>query len=223
MPLPNRGRAGLATATDAQDPGSYFGKVLRLNDDGSAPPDNPFAGRPGYRPEIYAVGVRNAMGIVLHPDTGEIWTTENGPQGGDELNIIRPGRNYGWPVISYGRSYGGELTGDSGPISEQPFAAGMEQPLLFWSPSIALSGMAFYTGDRFPEWKGSLFVGALVGEQLQRIVLNERGLPIRRDSMLTELNQRIREVRQGPDGLLYLLTDEDAGALLRLEPVPAAE
>src|SRR5688572_24025222 len=161
------------------------------------------------------------MGLVIHPETGEIWETENGPQGGDELNIIRPGRNYGWPTISYGRSYSGDSIGNTGPVSEPPVSEGLEQPMLFWSPSIALSGMAFYTGDRFPEWKGSIFVGALVGTQLQRIVMNMRGLPIRRDPLLTELRQRIREVRQGPDGLLYLLTDEEAGALLRIEPVAA--
>jgi glucose/arabinose dehydrogenase len=219
VPIPEVRRPGLATPKDAQDPNNHFGKILRLNDDGSAPSDNPFAGRPGHKPELYALGIRNAMGLILHPETGEIWENENGPQGGDEINIIKPGRNYGWPVISYGRSYSGDLTGNSGPTSEQPVAQGMEQPLLFWSPSIALSGMAFYTGDRFPQWKGSIFVGALVGEQLQRIVLNQRGLPTRRDSLLTELKQRIREVRQGPDGLLYLLTDEAAGALLRIEPV----
>jgi len=219
IPIPSRGPAGAATTTDAQDPGSHFGKILRLNDDGSAPADNPFAGRPGYKPELYALGIRNAMALVVHPETGEIWETENGPQGGDEINIIRAGRNYGWPVISFGRSYGGDLTGDSGPVSEQPFAPGLEQPWLFWAPSIALSGMAFYTGDRFPDWKGSIFVGALVGEQLQRVVMNERGLAVRRQSLLTELKQRIREVRQGPDGLLYLLTDEAAGALLRIEPL----
>jgi len=219
VPIPEVRRPGLATPKDAQDPNNHFGKVLRLNDDGSAPSDNPFAGRPGHKPELYALGIRNAMGLILHPETGEIWENENGPQGGDEINIIKPGRNYGWPVISYGRSYSGDLTGNSGPTSEQPVAQGMEQPLLFWSPSIALSGMAFYTGDRFPQWKGSIFVGALVGEQLQRIVLNQRGLPTRRDSLLTELKQRIREVREGPDGLLYLLTDEAAGALLRIEPV----
>lgn len=219
IPIPSRGRAGVATTTDAQDPGSHFGKVLRLNDDGSAPLDNPFAGRPGHKPELYALGIRNAMGLAVHPETGEIWETENGPQGGDELNIIRAGKNYGWPMISLGRSYGGDLTGDSGPVSGELAVAGMEQPWLFWSPSIALSGMAFYTGDRFPEWKGSLFVGALVGEQLQRVVMNRQGLPVRRDSLLRELKQRIREVRQGPDGLLYLLTDEAAGALLRIEPV----
>lgn len=219
IPIPSRGRTGVATVTDAQDPASHFGKVLRLNDDGNAPADNPFAGRPGHTPELYALGIRNAMGLVVHPETGEIWETENGPQGGDEINIIRAGKNYGWPVISYGRSYGGDLTGDTGPVSDQPFAPGMEQPWLFWSPSIALTGITFYTGDRFPEWKGSIFVGGLIGTQLQRVVLNQKGLPTRRQPLLTELKQRIREVRQGPDGLVYLLTDETAGALLRLEPV----
>ena len=195
IPIPADGRPGVATATDAQQPNSYFGKVLRLNDEGTAPPDNPFAGRAGYKPEIYALGIRNAMSMVLHPATGEIWETENGPQGGDELNIIRAGCNYGWPVISYDRSYGGDVTGDTGPSSPQPSAAGMEQPLLMWAPSPALSGMAFYTGNRFPQWKGHIFIG------------------------VHELQQRIREVRQGPDGLLYLLTDAAAGALLRVEPV----
>lgn len=213
---------GVATATDAQNPNSYYGKILRLNDDGSVPADNPFVGKPGYKPEIYALGIRNAMGLVLHPVTGEIWESENGPQGGDEVNIVRAGQNYGWPIVSFGRSYGGDRTGETGPVSDQPVGAGMEQPLLFWAPSIALSGMAFYTGERFPEWKGSLFLGGLVGTQLQRVVLNARGLPIRRDTLLRELRQRIREVRQGPDGLLYLLTDETYGALLRIEPVQAA-
>jgi aldose sugar dehydrogenase len=209
-----------ATVTDAQDPNSYYGKVLRLKDDGSAPADNPFLGRPGYKPELYALGIRNAMGLYVHPDTGELWETENGPQGGDEINIIKAGKNYGWPVISYGRAYTGELTGGTGPALDRPFAPEMEQPWLFWSPSIATAAITFYTGNRFPDWKGNIFVGGLVGTQLHRIVLSPRnGLPIRRQAMLTELNQRIREVRQGPDGLLYLLTDEEAGALLRLEPV----
>jgi glucose/arabinose dehydrogenase len=158
----------------------------------------------------------------VHPETGELWESENGPQGGDEVNLIKAGRNYGWPVISYGRSYTGALTGESGPQRALPFADGMEQPWLFWSPSIAVAGMAFYTGDRFPEWKGSLFVTGLVGQQLQRIVLNEKGEPTRRLPMLTELGQRLREVRQGPDGLLYVLTDETAGALLRIEPLEVA-
>jgi glucose/arabinose dehydrogenase len=205
---------------DAQDPASHGGKILRLNDDGSAPADNPFAGRPGYKPEIYALGIRNALGLIVHPQTGEIWDTENGPFGGDELNIIRAGKNYGWPVISYGRSYSGERTGGTGPTLAEPCAPGMEQPFLFWNPSIAAAGIVIYTGERFPQWKGHIFVGALRGNQLQRVTIDAKGLPQRPwESMLTELKQRIREVRQGPDGLLYLLTDEDAGALLRIEPV----
>jgi glucose/arabinose dehydrogenase len=212
-----------ATVTDAQDPNSYYGKVLRLNDDGSASKDNPFSGRAGYKPELYALGIRNAMGLYVHPETGELWETENGPQGGDEINIIKPGKNYGWPVISYGRAYPGELTGGTGPVSDQPFAPGMEQPWLFWSPSISLAAITFYTGNRFPEWKGNIFAGGLVGTQLQRVVLSPtNGLTVRRQPLLTELKQRIREVQQGPDGLLYLLTDEDDGALLRIEPVDAA-
>jgi len=209
-----------ATVTDAQNPNSYYGKVLRLNDDGSAPKDNPFYGRAGYKPELYALGIRNAMGLYVHPQTGELWETENGPQGGDEINIIKAGKNYGWPSISYGRAYTGELTGATGPASDQAFAAGMEQPWLFWSPSISTAAIAFYTGDRFPQWKGNIFVGGLIGEQLHRIVLSPtNGLPTRRQPMLTELKQRIREVEQGPDGLLYLLTDEESGTLLRIEPV----
>jgi glucose/arabinose dehydrogenase len=218
IPIPYRQRDGVATVTDAQDPASHYGKILRLNDDGTPAAGNPFAGKPGHKPEIFAMGIRNAMGLVVHPETGEIWESENGPQGGDEINILRAGKNYGWPTISYGRSYGGDRTGDTGPTTDQVAAPGLEQPLIFWSPSIALSGMAFYTGDKFPEWKGSIFVGAMVGEQLQRIVMNQRGLPIRRDSLLTELKQRIRDVRQGPDGLLYVLTDEPNGTLLKIEP-----
>lgn len=212
-----------ATVTDAQDPNSYYGKVLRLNDDGSTPADNPFFGRSGHKPELYALGIRNAMGLYVHPETGELWETENGPQGGDEINIIRAGKNYGWPVISYGRAYSGELTGSTGPVSDQPFAAGMEQPFIFWAPSIATAAITFYTGDKFPAWKGNIFVGGLVGAQLHRIVLSRDGLPIRRQPLLLELKQRIREVQQGPDGLLYLLTDEADGAMLRLEPAENAQ
>jgi glucose/arabinose dehydrogenase len=212
-----------ATVNDAQDPNSYYGKVLRLNDDGSAPADNPFAGRPGHKPELYALGIRNAMGLYVHPETGELWETENGPQGGDEINIIKAGKNYGWPVISYGRAYSGESTGGTGPVLDRPFAPDMELPLVFWSPSIAVAAITFYTGNRFPAWKGNIFVGGLVGTQLHRIVLNKDGLPILRQALLGELNQRIREVQQGPDGLLYLLTDEEAGAMLRLEPVENAQ
>ncbi len=211
------------TATDAQNPKSLYGKILRLNDDGTAPGDNPFAGRPGFRPEIYAMGIRDCMGLYFHPETGELWETENGPQGGDEINIIKAGKNYGWPVISYGRAYSGEVSGKTGPVLVQPFAEGMEQPWLYWNPSISLSAITFYTGNRFPEWKGNIFVGGLVGTQLDRIVLSaSNGLPMRRQALLTELKQRIREVRQGPDGLLYLLTEEKAGSLLRIEPVDAA-
>lgn len=218
VPIPPRVRPGLATPLDAQNPASVYGKILRLNDDGSVPKDNPFVGKAGHRGEIYAMGIRNAMGLAINPATGELWETENGPQGGDELNVIRPGRNYGWPIISYGRSYSGDETGETGPVKAPAVADGMEQPVLFWSPSLALTGMVFYTGDRFPAWKDSLFVGALVGEQIQRIVFNLRGLPTRRDPLMWELGQRIRDVQQGPDGLLYALTEEDDGALLRIEP-----
>jgi len=207
------GRVGDA----AQDPMSLRGKVLRLEDDGSAPPDNPFVNR-GYRPEIYTLGHRNTLGLMLHPETGDIWQHENGPNGGDEVNILAPGRNYGWPVVSFGRNYAGDR------ITEHPTREGMESPLVVWLPAIAAAGMAVYTGDRFPAWKGNLFVGSLrqggipgTGH-LQRIVFNEKTEELRRESMLAELRQRIREVREGPDGLLYLLTDEDDGALLRIEP-----
>ena len=221
IPIPRPANdTAAATVSDAQDPNSYYGKVLRLNDDGSAPKDNPFYGRAGYKPELYALGIRNAMGLYVHPETGELWETENGPQGGDEINIIKAGKNYGWPVISYGRAYTGEVSGGTGPASDQPFAPGMEQPWLFWSPSISIASITFYTGNRFPDWKSNIFVGGLVGAQLERIVLSPtNGLPIRRQPLLTELKQRIREVKQGPDELLYLLTDEDAGTLLRIEPV----
>lgn len=219
VPIPPRARPGLATPLDAQNPASLYGKILRLNDDGSVPLDNPFVGKPDYRGEIYAMGIRNSMGLAIHPTTGELWETENGPQGGDELNVILPGKNYGWPIISYGRSYSGDMIGETGPVKAPAVADGMEQPLLFWSPSLALTGITFYTGDRFPEWKDSVFVGALMGEQIQRIVFNLRGLPTRRDALIWELGQRIRDVQQGPDGLLYALTEEDDGALLRIEPV----
>ena len=204
----------------AQDPGSLRGKILRLNDDGTAAADNPFIGRAGYRPEIFTLGHRNTLALIVHPTTGEIWNNENGPNGGDEINVIRAGKNYGWPLVSFGRDYPGPR------ISEHPTRDGIEPPLVAWIPSIAASGMAVYTGDRFPAWKGNVFVGAMrVGEiegtgHLQRIVFNAKMEEIRRESMLIDLRQRIREVRQGPDGLLYLLTDDEDGALLRLEPAP---
>ncbi len=219
VPIPPRSRPGVATPLDAQDGRSLYGKILRVTDEGKPAPGNPFIGRDGYRPEIFALGIRNAMGLAIHPQTGALWETENGPQGGDELNIIEAGKNYGWPIISYGRSYSGDVTGETGPVKSPAVADGMEQPLMIWSPSIALSGLAFYTGDKFPAWKNSVFVGGLVGEQMQRIVFNLRGLPTRRDTLIRELGQRIRDVQQGPDGLLYVLTDEERGALFRIEPV----
>ena len=228
MPLRDEAHGGsnrIGTAEQSQDPGSHAGKILRLNDDGTAPSDNPFAGDPAYRPEIYALGFRDPLGLIVHPETGELWEVEHGPQGGDELNIVRPGRNYGWPVVSYGRAYTGEATvgtGGTGPELAEPCAPGMEQPLLYWYPVISPGGMALYTGDAFPAWKGSLFIGGMSTTQLQRIVLNQRGLPVRHIPLLTELNQRIRDVKQGPDGLLYVTTDHEAGAVLRIEPVESA-
>ena len=204
----------------AQDPMSLRGKVLRLNDDGSVPPDNPFVDRTGYRPEIYTLGHRNTLGLIVHPETGMIWQHENGPNGGDEINIILPGRDYGWPVQSFGRDYSGPR------ISEHPTREGIESPLVVWLPAIAVAGMAVYTGDQFPAWRGNVFVGAMTEGRipgtghLQRVVFNDRTEELRRESMLRELRQRIREVREGPDGFLYLLTDEDEGALLRIEPAP---
>lgn len=202
----------------AQDPASLRGKILRVRDDGSAPPDNPFVNRAGYRPEIFTLGHRNTLALIVHPTTGEVWNSENGPNGGDEINVIVAGRNYGWPLVSFGREYPGPR------VSDHPTREGFESPLVTWIPSIAASGMAVYTGDRFPGWKGNVFVGAMrTGEingtgHLERIGFNAKMEEIRRESMLGELRQRIREVRQGPDGLLYLLTDEDDGALLRIEP-----
>ena len=202
----------------AQDPGDTVGKVVRLRDDGGIPDDNPFVGQAGHRPEIYSLGHRNQLGMAFHPATGELWAHENGPLGGDELNIIRPGRNYGWPVVSYSRQYTGPR------VASRPWQAGMEQSEIVWLPSVAPSGMAFYDAGRFPRWQGDLFVGALrtggirnTGH-LERIVFNAEGEEQRREWLLTELRQRIRDVRQGPDGLLYVLTDADEAALLRIEP-----
>jgi len=204
----------------AQKTNDHGGKVLRLRDDGSVPPDNPFVGKAGYAPEIYSLGHRSPQGLAVHPVTGAIWENEHGPQGGDELNIILPGRNYGWPIVTFGINYNGEN------ISEATWRADLEPPFMYWVPSIAISGLAFYTGDRFPGWKGSAFVGAMFQGRtratghVQRLVFNEKGLPIQREPILRELKQRIRDVRQGPDGLLYVLTEEESGALLKIEPVP---
>jgi aldose sugar dehydrogenase len=207
----------------AQAPGEHGGKILRLNDDGTTPQDNPFVGRPEYKPEIFALGIRNALGLTIHPETGELWETENGPQGGDEVNIIRAGKNYGWPVVTYGRAYTNDPEGkNSGlpPPTVQPptSAPGMEEPVTFYKPSIAISGMVFYTGDKFPTWRGNLIVGGLIGMQLSRIMFNQQGLEARREAMLLELRQRIRDLKQGPDGLLYMTTDMPDGAVLKIEP-----
>ena len=233
-------RHNIGVADDAQNPANHAGKILRINEDGTVPSDNPFVGRAGYRPEIYALGIRNALGLFVHPETGDIWETENGPMGGDEINIIKPGRNYGWPVVSYGTDYSGALTYDpksgptgfgylSGPTSPKLRAEGFEDPFIYWVPSPAVTGIIIYTGDKFPAWKGNIIVGALGSgnlgaRQLHRISLSITGAPQRGmdQPMLAELKQRIRDVRQGPDGLLYLTTDEAAGAVLRIEPVEAA-
>jgi aldose sugar dehydrogenase len=205
-------------ADGGQNTRDDFGKVVRVNDDGTIPKDNPFVGRAGYLPEIYTLGQRNQQGLTLNPVTGELWASEQGPNGGDEINVIKAGRNYGWPLVSYGRQYAGPNQ------SEIPYKEGMELPIVFWVPSIATSGMTFYTGDTFPAWKNNVFVGAMrQGEidrtgHIERIVFNAKWEEIRREQMLNELHQRIRDIRQGPDGLLYVLTDEDQGALLRIEP-----
>ena len=209
------------TGQYAQDPTTHFGKLLRLNDDGSAPDDNPFAGDPEYLPEIYSMGHRNQIGLAFHPDTGELWATENGPQGGDEANIIQPGANYGWPVASYSRQYSGL------PVTDTPWLPEFTGPHVIWWPSIAPSGLTFYDGEHFPAWRGNLFVGSMTVGRIQhtghveRIVFNRRGQEVRREWLLTELKQRVRDVQQGPDGYLYVLTEEDDSVLMRIEPARA--
>jgi glucose/arabinose dehydrogenase len=203
----------------AQNTTDHVGTLLRLHADGTVPRDNPFVDRPGYLPEIYSYGHRVIEGLAFHPETRDLWATEHGPQGGDELNRIVPGGNYGWPLVTYGRDYDGTR------VSDRPWREGLIAPELFWVPSIATSGMMFYTGDRFPGWKGHLFVGALMEGRMpgtghiQRIVFNENGEQ-RRESLLRELKQRVRDVKQGPDGLIYVLTEEENGALLKIEPAP---
>jgi glucose/arabinose dehydrogenase len=197
----------------AQKPDDHAGSVIRLHDDGRVPKDNPFVGKVGWKPEKFTLGNRNMQGAALHPRTGQLWTHEHGPQGGDEVNIIRAGVNYGWPVITYGRNYGlGTRIGEG---TEKP---GMAQPLYKWVPSIAPSGMAFYTGNRFPRWRGNLFVGALRDQMLVRLVVDGERV-LKEERLLKGVLGRIRDVRAGPDGFLYLLTDESRGVLARLEPV----
>jgi len=196
----------------AQDASDHAGSVLRIRPEGSIPSDNPFAGGGDGTAEIYSYGHRNAQGMAVHPQTGEIWLHEHGPQGGDEINVVERGANYGWPVISYGANYG---TGT--PIGEGTSKPGMEQPILHWTPSIAPSGLAFYSGDRFPGWQGDAFVGALAGRHLRRVELDGRKV-VEQEVLLDGVVGRIRDVREGPDGLLYLITDERDGGLYRIEP-----
>jgi aldose sugar dehydrogenase len=195
----------------AQDLGIHLGKLLRLEPDGSVPSDNPFVGKVGVRPEIWSSGHRNIQGAVLHPTTGALWIHEHGARGGDEINVPEAGRNYGWPAITYGVDYSGAKIGEG---TRKP---GMEQPIYYWDPSIAPSGMVFYTGDRFPEWRGSLFIGSLKFPLLVRLTLDGAKV-VREEQMLGDLGETIRDVRQGPDGLLYLLTSTRNGRVLRLEP-----
>ena len=199
----------------AQRPDDHAGSVIRLFDDGRVPPDNPFVGRPGWKPEKYTLGNRNIQGAALHPQTGEVWMHEHGPQGGDEINVVRAGVNYGWPVITYGKNY---VIGTK--IGEGTHKAGMAQPLYLWTPSIAPSGMAFYGGDAFPRWRGDLFVGGLRSQMLVRLRLAGEKV-VGEERLLEGVFGRVRDVREGPDGCLYLLTDERNGALVKL--APAAE
>ena len=197
----------------AQDLDDLAGSVIRITEDGAVPPDNPFTGRSDARPEIYTYGHRNPQGLAVHPDTGQVWAAEHGPMGGDEINILSPGANYGWPVITYGESYAGN------PIGEGTSKPGMAQPVRSWVPSISPSGMAFYTGEAFPSWRGNLFLGALSGRALVRLELDGSEV-VHEERLLQDLGARIRDVRNGPDGTLYLLTDDANGKLLRLEPAP---
>ena len=203
-------RSILPGRAQAQSLDSHFGKIVRINTDGSPARDNPFAGRAGAKADIYAYGVRNVQAATLNPRTGELWEVEHGPKGGDEVNVIRAGRNYGWPVITYGEEYSGAPIGGS--ITQQ---TGMEQPLYYWDPVIAPSGMTFYTADLFPAWRDNLFIGALGGQAVVRLVLDgERVVAEERLPM----GARIRDVKQGPDGALYALTDEEQGRILRITP-----
>jgi glucose/arabinose dehydrogenase len=202
---------------DTQNPKSLAGKILRLTDEGKVPPDNPFVGRADARPEVFTMGHRTFLRMATHPLTGAIWQIENGPNGGDEVNILTPGANYGWPLVSLGRTYGGPW---QGPFTKE----GFRDPIIYWMPAIAVSSITFYTGDRLPKWKGDVFVSGLrYGEipgtgQLHRILINKNLEELRREPLLVDLRRRIRDVKQGRDGLLYLLTDEAVGAMLRIEP-----
>ena len=195
----------------AQSLADHMGTVVRIASDGSVPAQNPFVGRSGALPEIWSYGHRNVQGAALHPETGRLWTVEHGPRGGDELNIPQAGRNYGWPVIGYGRHYSGAR------IGEGPRKAGLEQPVHYWDPSIATSGLAFYTGNAMPAWQGSLFVGGLAGRLVSRLELDGERV-VREERLFEDFGRRIRDVRKGPDGKLYLLTDEADGEVIRVDP-----
>jgi aldose sugar dehydrogenase len=204
----------------AQSLADHVGKILRLKDDGTAPADNPFVGRAGAKPEIFTYGHRNSYGLRFHPVTGELWQMEIGPLGGDEINVLKPGANYGWPLVSMGTNYTGTL------VSDKPwYRDGMENPRVYWMPQISPAAMAFYTGDKFPEWQNSLIIGALSGQHVERIPFNEQGLPQRRQEFLGEMGVRFRDVEIGPDGYIYLSTEIRYGAgrpdgtVIRLEPV----
>lgn len=197
----------------AQDPMDHAGSTLRINTDGTVPADNPFAGRSGYRPELYTLGNRNAQGMAVHPRTGVVWQSEHGPRGGDELNIIQPGLNYGWPVVSHGTDY---RTGR--PIGEGTHAPGMEQPVVYWTPAIAPSGIAFYYGDAFPEWEGSLFISSLVARHLRRVELEDDRV-VHQEVLLDGTIGRIRDVAVGNDGYLYVINDERNAGIYRIKPV----
>jgi len=198
----------------AQDLSNHHGTISRIHDDGRVPADNPFVSRPGARPEIWSYGHRNPQGLAVHPETGDVWATEHGPQGGDELNLIQKGANYGWPVIGYGVNYG-----EGVPIHATRFREGMEAPVHFWVPSIATAGMMIYTGDQFPAWKGNIFVGGMAGEQLARLTMD--GQRVKNEETLVQGMGRLRDVRQGPDGYIYLAIDSRQGgktSVVRLEP-----
>jgi glucose/arabinose dehydrogenase len=210
--VPSRGDL---EAHPAQDISNHHGTINRLHDDGRVPADNPFVDRPNARPEIWSYGHRNPQGLAIHPETGDVWATEHGPQGGDELNLIRPGLNYGWPVVGYGVNYGSGTA-----IHEGTRRDGMESPVHFWVPSIATSGLLIYTGDKFPEWRGNLFVGGMAGQQLARLTMDGQQVEI--EETLVHGLGRVRDVRQGPDGYIYLAIDDRRGGttpVVRLEPV----
>ncbi len=203
---------GFVYREKAQAKDGDFGKIVRIRTDGKAPEDNPFAGQAGARPEIYSLGHRNVQGLVRDPASGRIYAHEHGPKGGDEVNVIEPGRNYGWPVITYGRDYSGAI------ISPYTEKEGMEQPLVYWVPSIAPSGMTLYGGDLFPAWKGDLLVSALAGMHVRRVDLDGDGRVAGQEELFRDLGLRIRDVRTAPDGSLYLLTDGEGGKVIRVEP-----